>query len=66
VNSFTVFGVSGVSPAAGREAGSLIEKETLKKRISNNECRMSKECYLSGIRFNFNAILAENQIFRLS
>jgi len=35
-------GKSGASPAAA-----LIEKETLKKRISNNECRMSKECILS-------------------
>jgi hypothetical protein len=41
--------VSGVSPAAGGEAASLIEKETLKSeyRISNNECRMSKEGILS-------------------
>ena len=29
--------VSGVSPAVGRGATSLIEKETLKKRISNIE-----------------------------
>jgi hypothetical protein len=41
------FQVSGVSPAAGGEAGSLIDKKKLKKRISNNECRMSKEYILS-------------------
>jgi hypothetical protein len=29
--------VSGVSPAAGRGAASQIEKETLKKRITNIE-----------------------------
>jgi hypothetical protein len=27
--------VSGVSPAAGKKTAGLIEKETLKKRISN-------------------------------
>jgi hypothetical protein len=32
---------SGFSPAAGRGAASQIDKETLKKRISNNEYRMS-------------------------
>jgi hypothetical protein len=32
--------VSG--PPIAAEVASLIEKETLKKRISNNECRMSK------------------------
>jgi hypothetical protein len=30
------------SPAASKKTAGLIEKETLKKRISNNECRMSK------------------------
>jgi len=38
--------VSGVSRAAGKQAAGQIGKETLKKRISNNECRMSKECIL--------------------
>ena len=38
--------VSGVSAAAGRKAASLILKETREKRISNNECRMSKGCIL--------------------
>jgi hypothetical protein len=34
---FQVFRQRRISPAAGREAASLIEKETLKKRISINE-----------------------------
>jgi len=34
--------VSGVSPAAGKKTVGLIEKETLKKRISNNEWRTTK------------------------
>ncbi len=33
--------VSDVSAASGRGASSQIEEETLKKRISNNEYRMS-------------------------
>jgi len=34
--------ISGFSPAAGqKKTAGMIEKETLKKRISNNECRMS-------------------------
>ena len=41
-----VCSVSGVgcrvsAPPLAAEVASLIEKETLKKRISNNECRMS-------------------------
>jgi hypothetical protein len=36
-----------ISAAAGRGAASLIDKKTLKKRISNNECRILKECILS-------------------
>jgi len=35
-----LFGASAPPPAL--EMVSLIEKETLEKRISNNECRMSK------------------------
>jgi hypothetical protein len=36
--------VSGVPPPADRwlRSGQFEQKETLKKRISNNECRMSK------------------------
>jgi hypothetical protein len=32
----------GSAPPPGKKTAGLIEKETLKKRISNNECRMSK------------------------
>jgi hypothetical protein len=44
--------VSGVgfqvsAPLLAAETASLIEEETLKKQISNNEYRMSKECILS-------------------
>jgi hypothetical protein len=39
--------VSVFSPAAGQKTADQIEKETLKKRISNNESRMSKGCILS-------------------
>jgi hypothetical protein len=47
---YTGFGFQvSAQPPAKKTAG-LIEKETLKKReyrMSNNECRMSKECILS-------------------
>ena len=39
------FQVSAPPPA--KKTAGQIEKETLKKRISNNECRISKECILS-------------------
>jgi hypothetical protein len=44
--------VSGVRPAAGRGATSLIEKRNFEKRnieprLGVDECRMSKECILS-------------------
>ena len=39
--------VLGSAPPPAKKTAGQIEKETLKKRISNNECRISKEFILS-------------------
>jgi hypothetical protein len=58
------FQVSGVSPAAGKKnAAGLIEKETLKKRISNNECRISKQCILSILKKTERKDINKSSIF---
>ena len=44
-------GMQGSTPPLAKKTASQIEKETLEKRISNNECRMSKECILPVVSF---------------
>jgi hypothetical protein len=45
------FKVQSSAPPLAKKTAGLIKKETLKKRISNNECRMSKECILPVVSF---------------
>jgi hypothetical protein len=46
------FQVSGVSPAVGLKNGQLDQKETIEKRISNNEYRMSNVEVMYSVYFN--------------
>jgi hypothetical protein len=43
--------VQGSAQPPAKKTADQIEKETLKKRISNDECRMSKECILPVVSF---------------